>query len=332
MYNNISTNRTYYHSVDFLRGVTALLIAIYHFINFTEGDSQLFAPDNPLRTLSSSLPDTVLIFFLLSGFVISMTMRKKNYSIQKIGNFLGRRLLRIQIPYLASILVYLGIALVWSIKSNSSFEFDIMRFMHHVIYTARFFNYEWYNDIYWTLAIEFQFYILIALLFPFFTSQNSLIKYASLIVFSAMGLIYNQHDLIFKYGSIFSIGILISSYISSEKKNATDIALISLFLIEIWYLFNFIAVVYLVAGIVILGISINKNNVFCKLGIQAYSFYLLHGAIGGSTLYFISPYASNLFLKIIAVAISVILSISISHIFYKYIEVPSLSLSRKVKS
>jgi peptidoglycan/LPS O-acetylase OafA/YrhL len=147
-----------------------------------------------------------------------------------------------------------------------------------------------------------------------------------------MGLIYNQHDLIFKYGSIFSIGILISSYISSEKKNATDIALISLFLIEIWYLFNFIAVVYLVAGIVILGISINKNNVFCKLGIQAYSFYLLHGAIGGSTLYFISPYASNLFLKIIAVAISVILSISISHIFYKYIEVPSLSLSRKVKS
>ncbi len=321
----------YFQSIDLLRGVTALVIAIYHFINYDDSNVVLFEADSTIRHASLILPDIVYVFFLISGFLITLYMNRQNYHIKKSGRFLARRWVRIEIPYIVSILVYILIAYAWALKGGQTFSIDIYRVLHHITYTVLFFDYEWYNIVYWTLALELQFYLFIALLFPLFASKKPLIKYGSYILFCVVGLFVREYELLFKYAPIFTLGSLLSSWMISDKKNRIDLILMGLALIQVGYIFSVVAAVYLLAGILVINIPISEKNWLTKLGQQSYSFYLLHGAFGGSLIYFLAPLTGTIFTKMATVLAAVVFSISLSYVYYRLIELPSHNLARKIK-
>jgi peptidoglycan/LPS O-acetylase OafA/YrhL len=320
----------YYQSIDLLRGITALLVAVFHFINHDEGSGTLYPEDSLIRMSSSFLPGVVFVFFLLSGFVILMTMQKHNYQLKKIGYFLTRRWIRIEIPYIASILIYLSIAYIWSIKGGQEFTINIFQLLHHLLYTTEIFDYSWYNAVYWTLALEFQFYLIIALLFPLFTSKNSIVKYTAISIFCLFGLVLIDNGLIFRYAPIFTLGMLMFSWLESKKTNSIDLIFIGLALIQIVYTFDTVIALYLLASLFIIQLPISESNILTQFGKQAYSFYLLHGAFGGSLLYFLVPKVEGQMTKILIVLIALVISIILSYVFFKLIETPSHKFSRRI--
>lgn len=82
--------------VDALRGVAALAVALFHF------SGQL---SSPLALAFKSYGWLgVDVFFVLSGFVISLSLQGKGYALKDFPAFLLRRLVRLEPPYLEGVL------------------------------------------------------------------------------------------------------------------------------------------------------------------------------------------------------------------------------------
>lgn len=326
-----NSSSKYLHSIDFLRGFTALGVVVYHFLNHEDANGYLLPASGAVRSASQVLPPIVFVFFSLSGFVIAMSMHRNQFQLKSIGGFLGRRWVRIEIPYLASILVYLAIIIAWSLKDGSGISIDLARLFHHIFYTIPFTDYAWYNEIYWTLALEFQFYIIIALVFPLFNSNNWKVRYGSLALFSAIGLFIDDNRIVMQYAPMFAVGIILYfHHFSATKTHPFAYGLIALCIVQIGYAFDIMAAVYITISLIVIPFAMSKKNVFARIGRMGYSLYLIHGAAGGSLLYFLAKNELSTPVKYVAIVGAILFSIGISYLFYRLIELPSIKGAQRV--
>lgn len=149
--------------MDYLRGLAALAVAWFHLTN-TYGGSWV-------TNLGSYGWLGVEVFFVISGFVIPYSLWSPNrtYTLRLYPVFLLKRLVRIEPPYLTSILlvVLLGFASALAPAFNGpriSVEFE--RIAAHFLYLVPLTPYSWLQPVYWTLAYEFCFYLIIGISFP----------------------------------------------------------------------------------------------------------------------------------------------------------------------
>ena len=329
--NSIKVQNKYNHSIDFLRGGTALLVCIYHFIFHQDANGVLFEGSHALKTAGSILPSSVFIFFSLSGFVIMLSMHRNHFKLNKIGPFLARRWVRIEIPYIASMSIYIAIALLWALKEGAAFSIDPIRILHHLTYTIPFTDYHWFNEVYWTLGLEFQFYILIALIFPLLISKSAYTRFTTIVLFTCTGIFITDLRLVFHYAPVFIFGILIYlHYYTDFGKHVFNLVLLAILLPYIAYFFDLATALYMLLTLLVIRIPVREKNLVARLGKMGYSLYLVHGAIGGSFLYFTTKGISSDITKSLLVIAAILLSIVGSYIFYRIVERPSSGLSRKI--
>jgi peptidoglycan/LPS O-acetylase OafA/YrhL len=148
------------YSMDYARGVAVLLVATGHFFDLHLSH---YEPLNFVRRAISfsGLP----LFFVLSGFLLTrqMTFYKERYA--KIGEihlwsiFFVNRILRIYPAYLVSVLL-LGIIYTHSFFDLFVHIFNIHNFFLQYVMSI--------NPVYWTLAVEFQWYLAFPILFILF--------------------------------------------------------------------------------------------------------------------------------------------------------------------
>jgi peptidoglycan/LPS O-acetylase OafA/YrhL len=152
--------------VDALRGIAALWVVIYHAY---EGDH--------LEQVASRLPGWALlffegghlgvpIFFVLSGFVIAHSVSRYTVDLPFIGRFAFRRSIRLDPPYWASLLLVIGFGILSKIVIPSK-PYDppgVGLILAHLFYVQEILGYPSINPIYWTLALEIQFYLVFCLL------------------------------------------------------------------------------------------------------------------------------------------------------------------------
>jgi peptidoglycan/LPS O-acetylase OafA/YrhL len=280
---------------------------------------------------TSFLPSIVFIFFSLSGFVIAMSMHRNQFRLKDVGAFIARRWVRIEVPYIVSILVYLSIAFAWSLKDGTGFSFEPLRLAHHLFYTIPFTEYSWYNEVYWTLALEFQFYILIALLFPFFASKNMWLRFSALACFSLTAFIVPDNRLLFLYAPMFSVGILLYFHVfSGLKSHSIAWILMGLMVLQIGVQFDISAAFFIALSIGVTQVNLSEKNPVTRIGKMGYSLYLLHGAAGGSLLYFLAQYNNTTAYNYFIVLLGVLFSIALSYVFYRLIERPSIRGARRI--
>jgi len=110
----------------------------------------------------------VLVFFFISGFIIVYSLEKSGSKPNQFFTFLIKRSIRIDPPYWAVIALY--IALGFFLNNLSSYhgkhlELIPGQVIAHILYAVPLAEYQFYNHIFWTLSVEFQFYILIGLLY-----------------------------------------------------------------------------------------------------------------------------------------------------------------------
>ncbi|MEY2878591.1 MAG: hypothetical protein RLZZ15_971, partial [Verrucomicrobiota bacterium] len=108
----------------------------------------------------------VAIFFVLSGFVIAHSLDGVAVTPAVFGRFMARRLVRLHPPYVASLVLAVGVVAV----SNRVLRDRVLPYpsldslVVHFFYLEDALGIPKINDVYWTLCLEVQFYLLFVLL------------------------------------------------------------------------------------------------------------------------------------------------------------------------
>ena len=147
--------------VDGLRGIAAVAVLFDHLPG-------MFG--NP--TARSAFTQRVLVewgyygklgvdvFFVLSGFVITLTLAKASINWGYFWRFAGRRSLRLDPPYWASLAICCGLLLLRRDAFHSDVELPTWgQIGAHLIYLQGLLGYRQINSVFWTLCIEIQLYL-----------------------------------------------------------------------------------------------------------------------------------------------------------------------------
>ena len=149
------------HIVTALRGLAALAVCWYHVVN----DVYPLLKGSSIAYLGSFGWVGVEAFFVISGFVIPYALTMSNYSVRRLPHFLLRRIVRIDPPYLLSIGLTMLIAVAAAITPGyrgAPPHYTVTQILAHLGYITNFAGGQ-INRAYWTLGIEFQYYLLIGL-------------------------------------------------------------------------------------------------------------------------------------------------------------------------
>jgi len=308
-------------SIQYLRGLAALGVAFCHF--------GFALTDYP--TLSSAFnfgQIGVPVFFFISGFIIVYSLEQSEYTTGQFFTFLVKRSIRIDPPYWAVIVLYILLGYFLNHLPSYKgipFQFNFGQLISHLFYSVPFTRYQFYNHIFWTLCVEFQFYILIGLLY--FLSTNKAYRTVFLVVFGTINLVHFSNDnLIFNYSSVFALGI--SFMIFCNNRTRLNAILPVLFIcIAAYCLGVTVAVVLLISCFAVMLISKEIIPLYF-LGNISYSLYLTHS--------FIWEVCNGIFKRmaivqyqLICFGLGLLVAILFAWLFYLLIEKPSIRLSKK---
>lgn len=351
--------------IDVLRGLAILGVLMIHCAQYGNNDSL----PSIVLTIIGNGAHGVQLFYFASAFTIflSMNRRFENERYPKI-NFFIRRFFRIAPLYYVGICYYLfqdgfgkrywlgdleGVTL-GNILSNLSFTHG--------------FNPYWINSLVpggWSIAVEMFFYCFVPLLFIKIKNiqQAYIFVLISLFFRLVLELFFHKIELIgnhrlwneylfFYFPSqlpIFALGILFYFIIKDGYRiiiSSNLIILTSFILVFQFMGFSIILPTHFLFGIsfVVLGIAMSKkqfkvleNPILIYIGKISYSMYLVHFAV----LYWLTRFNfvdyfdnSNVYIAILnygfRLFILIIISVFISSLTYKFIEVPMQNIGKKI--
>lgn len=310
-----------YPQIDVLRGIAAVSVCFFHLT----GSSGLSTASGQLGKFGYL---GVEMFFVISGFIIPYSMYLKKYRTSQFGSFMLKRLLRINPPYVAIIIFTLLMIFITKREILPSFE----SLFYHFFYINTFVGHESISPVFWTLIIEFQYYIFIGL-FYFIISHKSVpafVAFTQLILIANI-LMPNSNSLIGWFG-LFVLGIILFRFEHGMLSTYLFFALV----IETAAVIVYKNGIYeSLAGLLSLAcihlIKINNKSMALKsllfLGTISYSLYLVHWEFGRALVAITRhiPAVGNY--EIFRILVGMAGSIMAAWIFYYFIEKPSIKLA-----
>ncbi|RZK24251.1 MAG: acyltransferase, partial [Flavobacterium sp.] len=185
-------------SVILLRAIAALGVCFVHLKMLTDFKTSAF-----LNYIFVNGQQGVTIFFVISGFILPYSLYKKQYQIKDFFNFILKRSVRVDPPYWCCIL------LLFILTPLPFSDFNFRGILFHITYLVPFIkSAHWYSDIFWTLSIEFQFYILLGLLYPVFMKLPYYVSILIIVLVSALCLKFTYRGIIIANLYQFAFGYI----------------------------------------------------------------------------------------------------------------------------
>lgn len=327
--------------LDPLRGVAALSVMWFHFTN----GGALFADASFLSRAFKASGHYgwagVEMFFVISGFVLPYALDRGGYRLRDYGTFWLKRLLRLEPPYLASIALALAL---WALSSLSPayrgapFAFEMHRLLLHLGYLNHYFGAESYNPVYWTLAIELQFYLSIALLFPLLASKRVFLRPAVPVALLVLAWIPNEGIFLFKYLPLFVLGILAYQFHARLLRGPVHGLLSALALLAAGFRTGLPAMLAGALAAASITIFATRNvapallerpwtKALAWAGTVSYSLYLVHVPVGGRIVNLGTRVAGQGATRVGVLLAAVSASLLAAWALHRYVERPSQRLS-----
>ena len=152
--------------LDALRGIAALAVAWFHFYRLTPLYHTLDpVVPAPLETALKLGFVGVDIFFVLSGFVIAYSVREARITPRFLGRFALRRSIRLDPPYWITIAIAIALTAAWGWMTGTPADLPSVReVLAHMAYLQNILGYRNIVSVFWTLAYEVQFYLVLVIL------------------------------------------------------------------------------------------------------------------------------------------------------------------------
>ena len=306
--------------LDFLRGVASLGVALHHFFNILD--------PGLLSTLGYYGQLGVQVFFVISGFVIPYSLHRGGYRLSDYPVFVLKRVVRLDPPYIVTIAIIVALGVLsWYVPFQKDFVFraSVPQVLLHFAYVNVFFGYPWLNDVFWTLAIEFQYYLLLGLAFPLFFGRRAAVRLASLGLFAGLSFFSPSGAFVFHFAALFLLGIETCQYrvgLIGRGQYAALLAATTLCALLTVGPVQTTAGLLTVCAILFLRV---QNPIFSFLGQISYSLYLVHSPVGRRALNVLMRVTGweSLGGKLLLIAGATAVSILAAYLLYRYVERPS---------
>jgi peptidoglycan/LPS O-acetylase OafA/YrhL len=168
--------------IEFLRTFSAVGVVWIHVWSYFQNTSLNITSIDFYKVISF-IGNGVDFFFVISGFLMYLALQNKQFSVQTYVHFIKKRFLRIAPLYYLSIVVYF---LVLNSMNQGSISWKDM------LIDALFLNNHFNVNIaytYWSLAVEWLFYLIIPFLFYFNDFRRRVYTFLVLVVISFIRLI-----------------------------------------------------------------------------------------------------------------------------------------------
>ena len=332
--------------LDTLRGIAALMVVIFHGLSFLDKNPSPQTLHYWLTNVFDLGKIGVIIFFAISGFVITWTLSNK----KNLRSFWRSRIFRLYPAYWASIFFALvfGGGLAWE-------NIDTLKLLKNLTRVQQFFGFDNILGVYWTLAIEMVFYVTISIVYlaKRYNDKSFFILSIAFLI-AALGLALARYLLEKKLPvalplslSIMFFSALLQKVVIEKDKKALEyvkkylvlfivmIPLISLLAYnknmgynEVWYRYT---LSYFSAIIIFLWMIWAKisTTLGVYLGRISYSMYLFHPIVmeSGRSLLLNIYHSLGIFL---AICVLIILVVIVATVIYYLIERPFMQLSKRV--
>jgi FkbM family methyltransferase len=333
--------------LDLLRGIAACSVAWFHVVQNNPRAIQNEAIYQSVDASSKYGFLGVTIFFVISGFIIPHSMAIWGYRLRDYFLFLWKRLLRLQIPFYASILIALIVGYAaphFPGFAGEKPDFTWPQVIAHILYLNPLTGHEWVMGIYWTLSVEFQYYLLIGLLMPIFLEWRQAWTLGILLGLDCLPFcshlpslqsaeVSNGTELsCFPHSaSFFAVGILLWLFSCKRfgRRLFAGMLAITLGCVVLQYPLSYVIAVILVIPIFIWPPPVPK--LFIWLGTISYSVYLVHYIVGMRFSRLLMRFCHSDAERVLAYLGAFVISIACSALFFWMIERPSLRLSGKVR-
>jgi len=332
--------------LDALRGIAALLVVVFH-INATYP----IANNNLVQGFVKFGITGVDLFFMISGFVILMTLEKT----KSWKDFVLKRFARLYPTYWVCVSLTVLCAVIYLAVSHRSYAFILHQYLPNLTMFQQYFGVPNIDDVYWTMLIEMLFYGF--MLFIFCIKKLKHIEWIAIIAMLPLFIYSSQyfrvhfpgyHHLlvtalpIINYFPMFVMGII---YYKMKFDRPTPLRYIALLLcilcqaslygnglnVDLFLSFKdhvlitvFYNLVFLLYVHDKLRFIVNKATLF--IGNISYPLYLIHYYISVNV---IIPALLGFNVPVLlASAIAFIVSIILATLISKFVEKPSIKFFR----
>ena len=321
--------QTRLENIDLLRAIAALTVCFAHF--------------NALHMMGDGLLSDfcfhgylgVDIFFVISGFVIPLSLLHTKYKIGDLKTFLVSRFLRLYPAYLTSIAIVLGLwylaTLVPGFRGNPP-SFTLLQLASNMLFICGFNGEGWFIDVFWTLAIEAQYYVLIAISFPVLFSPNPVLRRGSLILWIVAPVFVSLGSTVFAWAPLFALGI--TAFLRKEKKVGLVefvIALIAAAALQTYARNWHSGLVGVITALIILYLPNLRVGFLAYIGKISYSLYLIHLPISIKVSNLSGRLPDAAWVKPLSAVASLCLSLVAAGFLFYFIEKPSHQLARRAR-
>jgi peptidoglycan/LPS O-acetylase OafA/YrhL len=310
-------------SAHALRGVAAFAVAWFHFTN----GQPTFLPEDSLLKVSGAYGYLgVAVFFVISGFVIPYSLDGAKFP-DCTKKFFSRRIWRIYPPYLIAIAITIALTAASSLMPGSNAampSLSLSTIIGNLTYTAPWIGEEWLSPIFWSLAIEIQFYLVVVAFAPVLLSKNRIVIFATLFVVSCFSFVPANKTFLLWYLPTFGAGICWYLYFTN-RLSMTDAAAQGLgFAFVAWFTMGLAYALAIALALAAMAIPLRRSvPILSFLGTISYSIYLLHSPIGGRVINLATRLPNVLIIKLVALALAVTASIAAAYLMWRFIELPA---------
>lgn len=315
--------------VVYLRGLAALMVLLFHLICLSDG----YLNNALLNSIFQFGKYGVELFFVISGFVVCYSLLKGGYSIRNFGVFLKKRIIRIEPPFLVILvltIIYKFARVKFHLGASNLETPTLRQVFSHLGYLVPVMNEKWLSIVFWTLGVEFQFYIIFSLLFGILIG-NLFGRISVVLALLGISILTVNEDYFFHWTSIFLSGIYLALFKMRRITRAEFFISVIVFLSFVfWYLGWKVLVFSIIPVLLIYWEPVLRSVILAFLGKISYSIYLSHTLIIFPIISLGIRWIPGIFGKILVGTVAFSATIIFSYYLFKFIEEPSKRIAGRL--
>ncbi|MBI3866663.1 MAG: glycosyltransferase [Planctomycetia bacterium] len=336
--------------IDSMRALAALAVFAFHIRPFVDGFAGQFVGRGWLG---------VQVFFAISGFVIALSVAESRISPAYVVRFILRRSIRLDPPYWCVIAVTVCLLIASNaVRSDRPLPLPGPAAIGaHLLYLQDLLGYGDIVDIFWSLCIEFQFYLVFIVLLGFVQalsadgcSLRGKAGFAAIVLFSGLGIASFLSGPIFKlppkiyfltYWNEFFVGVLCAWALHGRIRAGWCASYFAVAAAAAAFVHWNLEVLTAIATAIVI-FSFGKLGTLqhglawrplTMLGRMSYSFYLVHTLVLSRLTRILERSGASSDIKpYIIIPAGFAISLAVAGLLYWLVERPCVRLSKRFKS
>jgi len=323
-----------YTELDALRGLSVIAVILFHYTLFHD---EVFNVISEVRKYFIYGSLAVHLFFIISGFVIFMTLERSKAKL----DFIISRFSRLYPVYWCCI--FITLIFTYVIPGPLVIKFSAKEVLINLTMLQEFVKTKPIDPVYWTLKVELVFYILMYVMFV-----SGILKKFNFVCILWISMSVISHFLefplkryfntlfILEYSPLFVAGMNFFLLKKGRGNILSHLLIAITFIVEAMWLYDqknrgLIAIFIMLIVYIIFYLFVHKrlsflnNKLLLYLGNISYSLYLLHNVIGYCIINSLRSITNN---QILTVFIPFAVTVAISAFVTQVVEKPAIKLIR----